>query len=151
MARSLSRPPSLRSSSGGSTSNWKCQSTRRPPSVVSMVQTHQAKTPAFASLRAVHSPAPAAAPLPGSKSMLPIRSPRGQKNARLVTRATLNSFSGEIMNIFSLAREETQHLALKIRNNQVLWSHITQCICILLLDLIINEVNCIQINYFASV
>ncbi|RCV30218.1 hypothetical protein SEVIR_6G075300v4 [Setaria viridis] len=136
MARSISRPLSLRSPSGGSTTNWKCQGTRRPPSVVSMVQNHQAKTPAFASLRAVHSPAPA--PLPGSKSILPSRSSRGQKNASLVTRVTLNSFTGEIMNIVALAREETQHLVLKIGSNQMLWSHISQCICIFLLDLILN-------------
>ncbi|CAL5004259.1 unnamed protein product [Urochloa decumbens] len=137
MARTISKPSSLRSPAGGSTTNWKCQSTRRPPTIVSMTRNHQTKIPAFAGLRAVHSPAPT--PLSGSKSKFPSRSSRGQKNACLVPRAALNSFTGEIMNIFALAQEETQHLVLKIGSNQILWNHILQIICIFLLDLIINE------------
>ncbi|RLN05568.1 chaperone protein ClpC4, chloroplastic-like [Panicum miliaceum] len=137
MARTICGPPSLRSPRGGSTTNWKCQSTRRPPSIVLMAQNHQTKAPAFAGLRAVHSPT--AIPLLGSKSKFPNRSSRGQKNALLLTRATLNSFIGEILNICALAREETQNLVLKIGSNQILWSHISQCICILLFDLILNE------------
>ncbi|KAG2576489.1 hypothetical protein PVAP13_6NG027383 [Panicum virgatum] len=133
MTRTICGPPSLRSPGGGSTTNWKCQSTRRPPSIVLMAQNHQTKTPAFAGLRAMHSPT---TPLLGSKSKFPNRSSRGQKNALLLTRATLNSFTGEIMNIFALAQED---LVLKIGSNQILWSHISQCICILLLDLILNE------------
>ncbi|CAO2205645.1 unnamed protein product [Urochloa humidicola] len=141
MARTICEPSSFRSPAGGSTTNWKCQSTRRPPSIVSMTRNHKTKTPAFAGLRlrAVHSPG--ATPLPGSKSMFPSRSSRGLKNACLVPRATLNSFTGEIMNIFALAQEETQHLVLKIGSNQILWSHITQIICIFLLDLILNELS----------
>ncbi|RLM61267.1 chaperone protein ClpC4, chloroplastic-like [Panicum miliaceum] len=137
MARTICGPPSLRSPGGGGTASWKCQSTRRPRSIGLMAQNHQTKAPAFAGLRAVHSPT--AIPLLGSKSKFPNRSSRGQKNALLLTRATLNSFTGEILNIFALAREETQHLVLKIGSNQILWSHISQCICILLLDLILNE------------
>jgi len=140
MTRTICGPPSLRSPGGGSTTNWKCQSTRRPPSIVLMAQNHQTKAPAFAGLRAMHSPT---TPLLGSKSKFPNRSSRGQKNALLLTRATLNSFTGEIMNIFALAQED---LVLKIGSNQILWSHISQCICILLLDLILNEVNYIQIK-----
>ena len=140
MTRTICGPPSLRSPGGGSTTNWKCQSTRRPPSIVLMAQNHQTKAPAFAGLRAMHSPT---TPLLGSKSKFPNRSSRGQKNALLLTRATLNSFTVEIMNIFALAQED---LVLKIGSNQILWSHISQCICILLLDLILNEVNYIQIN-----
>ena len=141
MARTICGPPSLRSPGGGSTTNWKCQSTRRPPSIVLMAQNHQTKAPAFAGIRAMQSPT--ATPLFGSKSKFPSRSSRGQKNALLLTRATLNSFTGEIMNIFALAQED---LVLKIGSNQILWSHISQCICILLLDLILNEVNYIQIK-----
>ena len=140
MARTICGPPSLRSPGGGSITNWKCRSTRRPPSIVLMAQNHQTKASAFAGLRAMHSPT---TPLLGSKSKFPNRSSRGQKNALLLTRATLNSFTGEIMNIFALAQED---LVLKIGSNQILWSHISQCICILLLDLILNEVNYIQIN-----
>ncbi|CAO2176614.1 unnamed protein product [Urochloa humidicola] len=137
MARTVCKPSSLRSPAGGSTTNWKCQSARRPPSIVSMTQNRQTKTAAFAGLRAVHSPA--ATPVLGSKSMIPSRSSRGQKNACLVPSATLNSFTGEIMNIFALAQEGTQHLVLKIGSNQILWDHILQIICIFLLDLILNE------------
>ena len=140
MTRTICGPPSLRSPGGGSTTNWKCQSTRRPPSIVLMAQNHQTKASASAGLRAMHSPT---TPLLGSKSKFPNRSSRGQKNALLLTRATLNSFTGEIMNIFALAQED---LVLKIGSNQILWSHISQCICILLLDLILNEVNYIQIK-----
>ena len=142
MARTICGPPSLRSPGGGSITNWKCRSTRRPPSIVLMAQNHQTKAPTFAGIRAMQSPT--ATPLFGSKSKFPNRSSRGQKNT-LVTRATLNSFTGEILNMFALAQEETQHL-LKIGSNQILWSHISQCVCILLLDLILNEVNYIQIN-----
>ncbi|KAG2581379.1 hypothetical protein PVAP13_6KG030900 [Panicum virgatum] len=135
MARTMCGPPSLRSPGGGSITNWKCRSARRPPSIVLMAQNHQTKAPAFAGIRAMQSPT--ATPLFGSKSKFPSRSSRGQKNT-LVTRATLNSFTGEILNMFALAQEETQHL-LKIGSNQILWSHVSQCIRILLLDLILNE------------
>ncbi|OQU79828.1 hypothetical protein SORBI_3007G027800 [Sorghum bicolor] len=102
-----------------------------------MAQNHgtTTKTQAFGCLRAVHRPA--VTPVLGYKSIFRSRQ-RGQKNSRLVTRATLNSFSGEVKNIFALAQEETQHLALKSGISQVLWSHILQCICILLLDLILR-------------
>ena len=143
MAGTLHRSASLPSSAGGSKTNWKCQSTRRPSSIVSMAQNHGTKTQAFGCLRAAHRPA--VTPVLGSKSMFPSHQ-RGQNYHRLITRATLNSFTGEVMNIFALAQEETQHLALKAGISQVLWSHILQCICILLLDLILNEVNYIQIK-----
>jgi ATP-dependent Clp protease ATP-binding subunit ClpC len=143
MAGTLHRSASLPSSAGGSKTNWRCQSTRRPSSIVSMAQNHGTKTQAFGCLRAVHSPA--VTPVLGSKSMFPRRH-REQRNARLITRATLSSFTGEVKNIFALAQEETQRLAFKAGISQVLWSHILQCICILLLDLILNEVNYIQIK-----
>lgn len=145
MAGTFRRSASLASPAGGSKTNWKCHGTR-PSSIVSMAQNHGTKTPAFGCLRAVH--IPTVTPVLGSKSMFPIpRRQRGQKNARLITKATtLNSFRGEVMNIFALAQEETQRLALKIGSSHILWSHITQCICILLLDVILNEVNYIQIK-----
>lgn len=146
MTGTMSRPSSLRSPGGGSTTNWKCQSTRRPPSIVSMAQNHKTKTP-FAVLRAVHSPP--ATPFLGSKSKFPSRPSRGQKDGCLTTKAMLNSFTGEIMNVFALAQEETQHLVLKIGSNQIIWSHISQIICLFLLDLILNEVIIFK-EYFAS-
>ncbi|WVZ95235.1 hypothetical protein U9M48_041026 [Paspalum notatum var. saurae] len=135
MAGALCRPASLRSRAGGT--NWNCQSTRTPSSIVSVAQSHRANTPAIGCLRAMHGPT--AMSVLGSRLNCPSRPLKGQRNARLITRANLSSFNWEIMNILALAQEGTQSLALKIGNNHVLWARIFDCVCIFLFSFILNK------------
>ncbi|GJN39766.1 hypothetical protein PR202_gb28905 [Eleusine coracana subsp. coracana] len=134
MAGTLCRQPSHRSPVGDSTTSWNFRSARRPPSTVMMAQNHQAN----AGLRVVHSPA--ATPVLGFKSADAFlsTSSRGQKNAYFITRASLNGFTAEVMNVIALAQEETQHLGQLIGRNRIPWSRISECICLFLLDIILN-------------
>jgi ATP-dependent Clp protease ATP-binding subunit ClpC len=149
MATTLCRQASLQLPVGASTTNRSYHSTRRRLSMVSMAQNHQTKIAAFAGLRAVHSPA--ATPVLGFKSTDVIlgTSSRGQNNAHLITRASQKGFTAEVMNVIALAQEETQYLGQLVGRNHILWSRISQCICIFLLDIILNVVRYIK-KCFAS-